>query len=83
MRKIFISTRLPPYVADAACSAVLTIASARREKVSQKQGVERADMIIVAGGAQDPGLARNDSNKDFILEQVRMSIACTRPNASW
>ncbi|MFZ1130786.1 MAG: carbonic anhydrase, partial [Terriglobales bacterium] len=43
-------------------------------KFLKKQGVERADMIIVAGGAKTLASPRNDFEQDFILEQVRMSI---------
>jgi hypothetical protein len=43
-------------------------------KFLKKQGIERADMIIVAGGAKTLASPRNDFEQDFILEQVRMSI---------
>jgi hypothetical protein len=42
-------------------------------KFLKKQGIERADMIIVAGGAKTLASPRNDFEQDFILEQVRMS----------
>jgi hypothetical protein len=40
----------------------------------KKQAVERADMIVVAGGAKTLASPRNDFEQAFILEQVRMSI---------
>ncbi len=43
-------------------------------KFLKKQGIERADMIVVAGGAKTLASPRNDFEQDFILEQVRMSI---------
>jgi carbonic anhydrase len=64
-----------PYVADAAvlCCFDHRISTAVREFL-KKQGIERADMIIVAGGAKTLASPRNDFEQDFILEQVRMSI---------
>jgi carbonic anhydrase len=62
-------------VADAAvlCCFDHRISTAVR-KFLRKQGIERADMIIVAGGAKTLASPRNDFEQDFILEQVRMSI---------
>jgi carbonic anhydrase len=76
MRKIFHFASPPaPYVADA---AVLSCFDHRIGKVVRKflkkQGIERADMIVVAGGARTLASPRNDFEQDFILEQVRMSI---------
>jgi carbonic anhydrase len=64
-----------PYVADAAvlCCFDYRISTAVR-KFLRKQGIERPDMIIVAGGAKTLASPRNDFEQDFILEQVRMSI---------
>src|SRR5260370_16194857 len=64
-----------PSVADAAvlCCFDHRISTAVR-KFMKKQGIERADMIIVAGGAKTLASPRNDFEQDFILEQVRMSI---------
>ncbi|MFZ0285484.1 MAG: carbonic anhydrase [Terriglobales bacterium] len=42
-------------------------------KFLQRQGILRPDMIIVAGGAKTLASPRNDFERDFILEQVRMS----------
>jgi carbonic anhydrase len=64
-----------PYVADAAvlCCFDHRIGTVVR-KFLKKQGIERADMIVVAGGAKTLASPRNDFEQDFILEQVRMSI---------
>jgi carbonic anhydrase len=43
-------------------------------KFLQRQGILRPDMIVVAGGAKTLASPRNDFERDFILEQVRMSI---------
>jgi hypothetical protein len=67
----------PPeaYVADA---AVLCCFDQRIRLVTYKflknQGILRPDMIVVAGGAKTLASPRNDFERDFILEQVRMSI---------
>ena len=76
MRKIFhFDSPSAPYVADAAvlCCFDHRINTAVR-KFLKKQGIERADMIVVAGGAKTLASPRNDFEQDFILEQVRMSI---------
>jgi len=76
MRKVFHFDSPPgPYVADAAvlCCFDHRISMAVR-KFLRKQGIERADMIIVAGGAKTLASPRNDFEQNFILEQVRMSI---------
>ena len=76
MKKIFhFDSPDAPYVADAAvlCCFDQRISTAVR-KFLKKQGIERADMIIVAGGAKTLASPRNDFEQDFILEQVRMSI---------
>src|SRR5690348_17910899 len=76
MRKIFhFDSPADPYVADAAvlCCFDHRISQAVR-KFLRKQGIERPDMIIVAGGAKTLASPRNDFEQDFILEQVRMSI---------
>jgi len=76
MQKIFHFDSPPDaYVADA---AVLCCFDARISQVVRKflkkQGIERPDMIVVAGGAKTLASPRNDFEQDFILEQVRMSI---------
>ena len=76
MEKIFHFDSAPEaYVADA---AVLTCFDQRiRQSVNkflQRQGILRPDMIVVAGGAKTLASPRNDFERDFILEQVRMSI---------
>jgi len=76
MRKIFhFDSPADPYVADAAvlCCFDHRISTAVR-KFLRKQGIERCDLIIVAGGAKTLASLRNDFEQDFILEQVRMSI---------
>lgn len=80
MRKVFHFDSPPePYVADAAvlCCFDHRISRAVR-KFLKKQGIERADMIVVAGGAKTLASPRNDFEQDFILEQVRMSIRLHR-----
>jgi len=76
MRKIFhFDSPAAPYVADAAvlCCFDHRIGMAVR-KFLKKQAIQRADMIVVAGGAKTLASPRNDFEQDFILEQVRMSI---------
>lgn len=76
MEKVFHFDSAPDaYVADA---AVLSCFDQRirlvTNKFLQKQGILRPDMIVVAGGAKTLASPRNDFERDFILEQVRMSI---------
>jgi len=76
MQEIFHFNSPPePYTADA---AVLCCFDQRiRQAVTQflqRRGILRPDMIIVAGGAKTLASPRNDFERDFILEQVRMSI---------
>src|SRR5215471_5167520 len=76
MRKVFHFDSSPePYVADAAvlCCFDYRINMAVR-KFLKKQAIERPDMIVVAGGAKTLASPRNNFERDFILEQVRMSI---------
>jgi hypothetical protein len=50
-------------------------------KFLQRKAIMHPDMIIVAGGAKTLASPRNDFERDFILEQVRLSIrlhACCR-----
>jgi hypothetical protein len=80
MQKIFHFDSPPePYVADA---AVLCCFDQRIRltvnKFLQRQGISRPDMIVVAGGAKTLASPRNDFERDFILEQVRMSILLHR-----
>ena len=64
-----------PYVADA---VVLTCFDQRIRTVVQKflhkRRIDRPDMVVIAGGAKTLASPRNDFERDFILEQVRMSI---------
>ena len=76
MEKIFHFDSPPePYIADAAvlCCFDQRIRLATN-KFLQRQRILRPDMIIVAGGAKTLASPRNDFERDFILEQVRMSI---------
>jgi len=63
------------YVADA---AVLCCFDERIRKAVgqflQERGILRPDMVVVAGGAKTLASPRNDFERDFILEQVRLSI---------
>jgi hypothetical protein len=76
MEKVFhFASRPAPYVAHA---AVLTCFDQRIRlavnKFLPRRGILMPDMIVVAGGAKTLASPRNDFERDFILEQVRMSI---------
>ena len=76
MQKVFHFDSEPdPYAADA---AVLTCFDQRIRttvnKFLQRRGILRPDMIVIAGGAKTLASPRNDFERDFILEQMRMSI---------
>lgn len=43
-------------------------------KFLKRRGILRPDMIVVAGSAKTLASPRNDFERDFILEQVRMSV---------
>src|SRR5437016_5696493 len=76
MHKIFHFDSAPePYVADAAvlCCFDQRIRLAVN-KFLQRHGILRPDMIVIAGGAKTLASPRNDFERDFILEQMRMSI---------
>ena len=76
MKKLFHHDSSPdPYVADAAvlCCFDQRIRQATN-KFLKRKGIERPDMIVVAGGAKTLATPRNDFEQDFILEQIRMSI---------
>jgi carbonic anhydrase len=76
MKKIFHFESLPePYVADAAvlCCFDQRIRLATNRFLKWRQ-ILKPDMIVVAGGAKTLASPRNDFERDFILEQVRMSI---------
>lgn len=77
MDRVFYFDSAPePYVADA---VVLTCFDQRIRtavnKFLQRRGILKPDMVVVAGGAKTLASPRNDFERDFILEQVRMSIA--------
>jgi hypothetical protein len=67
------------YIADAAvlCCFDQRIREATH-KFLERQGILRPDMIVIAGGARTLASPRNDFERDFILEQVRMSIRLHR-----
>jgi hypothetical protein len=76
MEKLFHFDSAPePYVADA---AVLTCFDQRirqtLNKFLQRRGILLPDMIVVAGGAKTLASPRHDFERDYILEQIRMSI---------
>ncbi len=76
MKKIFHFDSEPEaYIADA---AVLCCFDQRirlvTNKFLQRKGILRPDMIIVAGGAKTLASPRNDFERDFILEQIRLSM---------
>jgi carbonic anhydrase len=76
MEKIFhFDSPSEPYIADAAvlCCFDQRIRLAVN-KFLQRRSILKPDMIIVAGGAKTLASPRNDFERDFILEQVRMSI---------
>ena len=83
MRKVFQFESSPePYVAEAAvlCCFDYRINLAVR-KFLQNNSISHPDMIIVAGGAKTLASPRNSFERDFILEQIRLSIrlhACRR-----
>ena len=80
MRKIFhFDSADSPYTADAAVLSCFDYRiSTVVRKFLKKQGIERPDMIVVAGGAKTLASPRNDFEQDFILEQIRMSIRLHR-----
>ncbi len=76
MKRVFHFDSQPePYIADAAvlCCFDQRIRLATN-KFLQKQKIVRPDMIVVAGGAKTLASPRNDFERDFILEQVRLAI---------
>jgi carbonic anhydrase len=76
MRKVFhFDSSADAYTADAAvlCCFDRRIHLAVR-KFLQENGISHPDMIIVAGGAMMLASPRNDFERDFILEQIRLSI---------
>lgn len=80
MEKVFHFDSSPDaYTADA---AVLCCFDERIRQVVNKflkrQGILRPDMVVVAGGAKTLASPRNDFERDFILEQFRMSILLHR-----
>src|SRR5947208_7185602 len=80
MKKVFhFGSPSEQYVADA---AVLCCFDERIRlavtKFLRRNKILRPDMIVVAGGARTLASPRNDFERDFILEQLRMSIRLHR-----
>jgi carbonic anhydrase len=76
MKKIFGFDSAPEaYVADAAvlCCFDQRIRQAVNQFLLQRK-ILKPDMIVVAGGAKTLASPRNDFERDFILEQVRLAI---------
>src|SRR5437868_14692719 len=76
MEKVFhFDSAADPYVADAAvlCCFDQRIRLAVN-KFLKRRDILRPDMIVVAGGAKTLASPRNDFERNFILEQVRMSM---------
>lgn len=76
MKKVFHFDSPPDqYVADAAvlCCFDERIRLAVR-KFLDKREIKRPDMVVIAGGAKTLASPRNDFERDFILEQFRLSI---------
>lgn len=80
MKKVFhFDSAAEAYVADA---VVLTCFDFRINQAVRKflrrHGVQSPDMIVIAGGAKTLASPRNDFERDFILEQVRLAIQLHR-----
>jgi len=80
MKRIFqFDSPAEPYIADA---AVLCCFDQRIRLVInrflERQKIMKPDMIVVAGGAKTLASPRNDFERDFILEQVRLSVKLHR-----
>jgi carbonic anhydrase len=80
MKKVFhFDSPQEAYVADAAvlCCFDQRIRLATNKFLKQRN-ILKPDMIVVAGGAKTLASPRNDFERDFILEQVRLSIQLHR-----
>lgn len=80
MKKVFHFDSPPQaYVADAAvlCCFDQRIRLAVN-KFLQRRKILKPDMIVIAGGAKTLASPRNDFERDFILEQVRLSMELHR-----
>ncbi len=76
MEKVFDFDSSPDaYTADAAvlCCFDERIRHAVQKFLSRRE-ILHPDMVVVAGGAKTLASPRNDFERDFILEQLRMSI---------
>jgi len=76
MEKVFHFDSAPePYTADAAVLCCFDQRIRRAvNKFLERNGILRPDMIVVAGGAKTLASSRSDFERDFILEQIRMSM---------
>ncbi|HEY2359582.1 MAG TPA: hypothetical protein VGK36_00595, partial [Candidatus Angelobacter sp.] len=75
MKKVFHFDSPPDqYVADAAvlCCFDQRIRQAVRKFLDRRE-IKRPDMVVIAGGAKTLASPRNDFERDFILEQFRLS----------
>jgi hypothetical protein len=52
-----------------------------RPKVPEEAGIERADMIVVAGGAKTLASPRNDFDRTSFSNRSACRFACTRQSA--
>jgi len=80
MKKVFhFESQRETYVADAVvlCCFDFRINQAVR-KFLRRRGVQSPDMIVIAGGAKTLASPRNDFERDFILEQVRLAMRLHR-----
>ena len=81
LHKVLEVASLPgPYIANA---AVLSCFDHRITKALseflRRQGIYRSDMITVAGGGKALASPRSESDRDFVLEQLHLSIRLHRP----
>jgi carbonic anhydrase len=77
MKKVFhFDSSSEPYIADAAvvCCFDQRIRLAVN-KFLQRRGILKPDMIVVAGGAKTLASPGSDFEREYILEQVRMSMS--------
>lgn len=77
MKKVFhFDSSSEQYVADAAvvCCFDQRIRLAVH-KFLRRRGVPKPDMIVVAGGAKTLASPRSESERGFILDQLRMSMS--------
>jgi carbonic anhydrase len=49
-------------------------------KFLRRRGILHPDMVVIAGGAKTLASPRNDFERDFILEQIRLSARLHKAN---